>query len=273
MLGLLTTLSHDALHPTLPRLAGFQLPCNRFDQLRHALGRASRAATFRYLRQVRHLRSYNHNGRFYTDRDPTRFDRFGLLSLGDVHFSRDGSLAASRSSDLTAALEPGVIIEVLLVLVRRPGSLPAEVARHLQDHFPPILLAQVQAVFDRFDLAAIGEKGGLQSLLTLLLEQAREAGWTGERTAHATLVAGAPPSVDFIAEVRHCPQCGRTLSPQKSKTRRLAGLAGCAVQGGAGPGTTPANGRPQRVRYCCRSPLWTPSKRLHYPERQSCWRC
>ena len=202
-----------------------------FDQLQHALGQPSRRTTFRYLRQVRHLRSYNHNGRFYADRAPARFDRFGLLSLGDVHFSRDRSLAAtvqrllgespdgwtdkelqallhvpvhpfllaavrqgrarrerlggvyvylcsdlqagdnqlrarqarlaaSRSSDLAASLEPGLIIEVLLVLVRHSGSLPAQVARRLQGHSPPIELAQVQAVFDRFDLTGIGEKGG-----------------------------------------------------------------------------------------------------------------
>ena len=201
------------------------------EQLQHALGQPSRRTTFRYLRQVRYLRSYNHNGRFYTDRDPARFDRFGLLSLGDVHFSRDGALAAtvqrlledspdgctdkelrallhvpvhpfllaavrqgrarrerlggvyvylsaapqagdeqlrarqasraaSRSPELAASLQPDLITEVLLVLVRHPRSLPAEVARRLQGHSPPIRLAQVQAVFDRFELAGIGEKGG-----------------------------------------------------------------------------------------------------------------
>ena len=57
-----------------------------FAQLQDALGNASRATTFRHLAQVRHWRSYNHNGRFYTDRHPDRFDEFGLLSLGDVHF-------------------------------------------------------------------------------------------------------------------------------------------------------------------------------------------
>ena len=30
------------------------------------LADASRATSFRYLRQVPHLRSYNHNGRFHT---------------------------------------------------------------------------------------------------------------------------------------------------------------------------------------------------------------
>ena len=64
-------------------------------QLQAALGIASRTTTFRYLKQVPHLRSYNHNGRYYTHRDPTRFDRYGLVSLGNVHFSRDTTLAAT----------------------------------------------------------------------------------------------------------------------------------------------------------------------------------
>ena len=171
------------------------------EQIQAALGQVSRRTAFRYLRQVRHLRSYNHNGRFYTDRDPSRFDRFGLLSLGDVHFSRDRSLSATvlrllcesadgwtdaelrsllhvpvhpfllsavrqgrarrqrlagiyvyfclgpqgesqlqarqkRLAAPAAALEPVTIIAVLLVLVRHPGSLPAQVARRLQGHSP-----------------------------------------------------------------------------------------------------------------------------------------
>ena len=200
-----------------------------FDQLQQAL-QASRATTFRHLRQIPYLRSYNHNGRFYTRRDPARFDRFGLFSIGDVHFSRDRSLSktvrrlVSESADgctdrelrsllqvpvhpfllaavrqdrarrqrlggvyvylangpsgdrqlrvrrqriadreaarLAATLEPQLIIDVLLVLVRHPGALPGEVARRLQHHSPPIRLPQVQAVFDRFELLEDGEKGG-----------------------------------------------------------------------------------------------------------------
>ena len=200
------------------------------EQLQQALLQASPATTFRYLRQVRHVRSYNHNGRFYTDRDPQRFDRFGLLSLGDVHFSRDGSLsatvqrllaesdngftarelrdllhvsvqpfllaavrqgrarrerlggvyvyaapnrpgdrqlqarrellAAGRTAGPASTLDPGMVIAVLLVLVRHPGSPPGAVARRLQGRSPPIGLAQVQAVFARYDLLASGKKGG-----------------------------------------------------------------------------------------------------------------
>ena len=74
--------------------------------------------------------------------------------------ARKARLAASRSADLAATLPPDLIIEVLLVLVRHPRTPPTEVARRLQGHSPPIRLSQVQAVFDRFDLAASGKKGG-----------------------------------------------------------------------------------------------------------------
>ncbi len=199
-----------------------------FAQLQAALGQASRATTFRYLAQIRHWRSYNHNGRFYTDRHPDRFDEFGLLSLGDVHFSRHGSLAATvrhlldsaeqgwtakqlqallrvpvqpfllaavrreqarrerldgvfvylsadprisqqqwrtrlaqRAASRASALTADVIISVLLVLVRHHRAPPEEVTRRLQGHSPPIRLEHVQAVFERFELAADGQKGGL----------------------------------------------------------------------------------------------------------------
>ena len=53
-----------------------------------------------------------------------------------------------------------VVIEVLLVLIRYPGSRPGDVARRLKGRTPPIGLRHVQLVFDRYDLDAIGEKGG-----------------------------------------------------------------------------------------------------------------
>ena len=196
------------------------------EQLQHALGQPSRRTTFRYLSQVPYLRSYNHNGRFYTARDPNRFDRFGLLWLGDVGFSRDRSLAATvqrllgespdgwtdkelrgllrvavhpfllaavrqglarreqlggvfvylaadpqlgtrqrqarqeRCAASAASWPPEVTIAVLLALLRHPGTPPPALARRLQGHSPPISQGQVQAVFDRFDLAEVVKKGG-----------------------------------------------------------------------------------------------------------------
>ncbi len=66
-----------------------------FEQMQVALGDASRATTFRYLKQIPYLRSYNHNGRYYTHPDPSGFDRWGLAALGDVYFSRDRTLGAT----------------------------------------------------------------------------------------------------------------------------------------------------------------------------------
>ena len=64
----------------------------QFKDLQAVLGNASRATTFRYLKQVPYQRSYNHNGRYYSRNDPERYDRFGLFSCGDIHSSRDRTL-------------------------------------------------------------------------------------------------------------------------------------------------------------------------------------
>lgn len=64
----------------------------KFKEIQNALGTASRATTFRYLREVQYMRSYNYNSCYYSNRDPTLFDRWGLYSYGDICFSRDGKL-------------------------------------------------------------------------------------------------------------------------------------------------------------------------------------
>lgn len=196
--------------------------------IRLALGDASRATTFRYLKKVPYRRSYNHNGRYYTRHDPTKYDRFGLFSHKGVHFSCDGSLTSTvirlvqestagktqrelrellrvrvqvllletvrrgrldrelvdkvfvylhhedsvRHAQLTRRREQiavqkveteitdAIVIEVLLALIRYPGSQLVEVVRRLQGHSPPIRAEHVRVVFDRFDLEHLGEKGG-----------------------------------------------------------------------------------------------------------------
>jgi hypothetical protein len=60
--------------------------------MREALGGVSAMTVFRYLRRVPYRRSYNHNGRYYTRHEPSRYDRWGLWSCGDIYFSTDGSL-------------------------------------------------------------------------------------------------------------------------------------------------------------------------------------
>ncbi len=197
--------------------------------LQEALGGVARMTVFRWLGKVSYRRSYNHNGRYYTLYDPTQFDRWGLWSHGDIHFSVDGTLKATvkrlteeshtgftqrelqerlrvrvqtflhdwvragglarekvdgvyvylhsdgeargsqlerRRERLAAAQEEQaevgdeVVIQVLLVLIRHPGSRPADVARRLRGRSPPIPLGLVQAVFTRYGL---GERGGLST--------------------------------------------------------------------------------------------------------------
>ena len=200
-------------------------------RIQGALGDVSSMTAFRYLRQIPYRRSYNHNGRDYGLHEPARYDRLGLWSVGDVHFSVDGSLAktvrrlvyemeagathrelqerlrvrvhntllmllrrgeiererlahlyvylhrdaairklqiqrretllnARETARLGTDIADEIIIQVLLRLLHHPGAKAAEVVRYLRGHSPPISLAQVDAIFARYDLESIGKKGG-----------------------------------------------------------------------------------------------------------------
>jgi len=61
-------------------------------RIRAALGGVSAITAYRYLKQLPYRRSYNHNSRYYCLYDPSRHDRFGLWSVGDIHFSADSTL-------------------------------------------------------------------------------------------------------------------------------------------------------------------------------------
>ncbi|OEU69330.1 MAG: hypothetical protein BA863_04950 [Desulfovibrio sp. S3730MH75] len=201
----------------------------KFEEIQNALESASRTTTFRYLKHVQYVRSYNYNGCYYTSWDPTLFDRWGLYSYGDIYFSRDGKLdktvirlvcesgAGLTQRELQDLLKVRVqvllleglrhkkicrekvggfylyfhndptimesqlqarvtslpsetknflqidshnVIKVLLVLIRQPGSRPAEVVRALRGHTPPITMVQVVDIFDRYSLEEIGKKKG-----------------------------------------------------------------------------------------------------------------
>jgi hypothetical protein len=103
-----------------------------FEEMQNALGAASRATTFRYLKQVQYMRSYNHNGRYYTFRDPTRFDRWGLCSHEDIYFSRDGELG-NTVRRLVGESEAGMTQRELQNLLKvRVQVLLLEAVRHDQ---------------------------------------------------------------------------------------------------------------------------------------------
>ena len=99
-------------------------------EIREVLGNASRATAFRYLSMVPYRRSYNYNGRYYSLHEPGGYDRHGLRSHGDIHFSRDGSLQATVTR-LVQECEAGYTQKELqdLLRVRVQSFLRAAVQR------------------------------------------------------------------------------------------------------------------------------------------------
>ncbi len=65
------------------------------DDLRAALGTASRTTIFRILKAIGYLTSYSHAGRFYTLRHIPKFDRLGLWAWRGIGFSSHGTLRAT----------------------------------------------------------------------------------------------------------------------------------------------------------------------------------
>jgi hypothetical protein len=65
------------------------------DDLRAALGTASRTTILRILRAVGYFTSYSHAGRYYTLRRIPEFDRCGLWSWRGIGFSSRGTLRAT----------------------------------------------------------------------------------------------------------------------------------------------------------------------------------
>jgi hypothetical protein len=67
------------------------------DDLRAALGTASRTTIFRILKAVGYFTSYSHAGRFYTLRHIPKFDRLGLWSWRGIGFSSHGTLRSTAA--------------------------------------------------------------------------------------------------------------------------------------------------------------------------------
>lgn len=206
-------------------------PVVELPTIRAALGGVSSMTAFRQLKRVGYRCSYNHKGCYYARHERAQYDRFGLWSVGDIHFSIDGSLrntvrrlvaqadagathqelqarllvrvhntlldllrkrevererlqqvyvyfdvdadvrvaqrqrrqellSRAQSATIELGVTDQVIIEVLLVLLRHPGADPAQAVRHLRGRSPPITIEHVGMVFARYDLDALGEKGG-----------------------------------------------------------------------------------------------------------------
>jgi hypothetical protein len=82
---------HQLPHERLVQLFASH-PVVELPTIRVALGGVSSMTAFRRLKRLGYRCSYNHKGRYYARHELARYDRFGLWSVGDIHFSVDGSL-------------------------------------------------------------------------------------------------------------------------------------------------------------------------------------
>jgi hypothetical protein len=92
-----------------------------------------------------------------------RIEKFFVYLHSDpaVHQTQLGKrrqLLEAQSAE--ASVTDVMVIEVLLTLLRHPGSEAADVVRRLRGSSPPISLHHVRVIFDRYHLDRVGEKGG-----------------------------------------------------------------------------------------------------------------
>lgn len=66
----------------------------------------------------------------------------------------------AETATLDRERDAEVVVQILLTLLRHRGASAEEVARRLRGRSPPIPIDQVRAVFDRYALDELGEKGG-----------------------------------------------------------------------------------------------------------------
>ena len=164
-------------------------------RIRVALGGASSMTAFRYLQQIPYRRSYNHNGRYYCRHEPSRYDRLGLWSVGDVHFSAEGSLtktvrrlvyemeAGATHRELQERIR-GRVHNTLLTLLRR-GEIERErlaqlyVYLHRDEDIRAVQIQRRAALLNAGETVGIGTGVGdeivIQVLLTLLHHRGAKA--------------------------------------------------------------------------------------------------
>ncbi len=81
------------------------------------------------------------------------------LEMQSVQLAKRREMLEARRFEVKEVTD-AVVIQVLLVLIRHPGSRVGDVARRLKGHSPPITMQHVQVVFDRYSLDDVGKKKG-----------------------------------------------------------------------------------------------------------------
>lgn len=93
------------------------------DQLKAALGTSVDMTVFRKLRTIPYRTSYSHRGRYYALDEVARFDKRGLWTYRDAHFSRFGSLVETSERfviDAEQGLFASELAQVVQVNVEDP---------------------------------------------------------------------------------------------------------------------------------------------------------
>lgn len=184
-------------------------------RIKSALGGVSAITAFRYLRQVPYRRSYNHNGRYYCLHEPSRYDRFGLWSCNDIHFSANGSLGETVRRlvyETGAGLTHRELQERLRVRVHntllalfRQGEIEREriTQFYVYLHRDPVIrkeqIGRRQALFDTEEIASVKLQVDDRLIIQILLVLLRHP---GAKAAEAVrYLRGHSPPIT-MAEVR-----------------------------------------------------------------------
>ena len=173
-------------------------PVVELGDIQAALAGASRSTAFRYLDQVPYRSSYNHNGRYYTLHDPSRYDRWGLRSVGDAHFSTDRTVKATAVR-LVRESEAGwtqrelqdllrVRVQLFLLAALHEGAVAREAVGRLYVYLhtdPEVREAQVACRRERaagpVSVVEVGHETIIRVLLVLLRHPGSAAGDVARR--------------------------------------------------------------------------------------------
>ena len=79
---------------------------------------------------------------------------------GDQIRRRQALIATQEAVCDEIEVDDRIVIQVLLVLLRHPGSKAGDVGRYLRGYSPPLTMSQVRIVFARYELDSLGQKGG-----------------------------------------------------------------------------------------------------------------
>jgi len=79
--------------------------------------------------------------------------------IGTAQMTKRHEMIEDRKFAIEAVTD-AVVIQVLLILIRHPGSRTCDVAHRLKGQSPPITMQHVRVVFDRYNLDDVGKKKG-----------------------------------------------------------------------------------------------------------------